>query len=609
MSPASIRSLSARSAAAIAVAALSISPAAAQNFGVAFSIDSNSTNVGVFDSGQGLFISASDVLFAPAPSRIPALGPLLPPSINIKGGLPSGAAPHLAIGTHGACYGVPGGGGCPDEVDALDLGTAIMLLPGQPFLGVYFSTDNYATGLGFGSPPSIATEGPVGDLQCDVLVDMGLGAAMPLAPLAAANLGSIAVLDGNGMVSGSGFVNPGLGLREPWIPGLPSDNVDALAFTSVPNSSTPFIYPAGGVRFSMDSGFVDPLTGVANTGSAAVNGFVGGDVLWQAAANTPALVWAPAVMLGLDLAGPDTDDVDAIVVWSNSTPGFQPSQQPFDWAGGPSDMLLFSVRRGSAVIGMPDSIFGLPINPGDILTTPLAPANGGVSPFPGIFVAAENLGLGAVGAGRITASPLAIGDELDALDLSRGLFDCDNNGVDDSVDLANGTHTDFNGNGIPDICEPPFFTSFCHCQSPLGPCGNNDPTAGCQNSTGQGALMTPSGSNSVVADNLVLTTTQMPTNVACLMFTSSNLGAPIPFFDGRRCLYGPLARFNIANTGAGGQVVYGPGLVNFSVTNFPVFNWFTSGSTFGFQTWYRDPTGPCAQFSNLSNAVSVLFIP
>ncbi|MEZ5975726.1 MAG: hypothetical protein R3E96_13060 [Planctomycetota bacterium] len=50
-------------------------------------------------------------------------------------------------------------------------------------------------------------------------------------------------------------------------------------------------------------------------------------------------------------------------------------------------MLLFSVRRGSWVIGQPDSIFGIPIEEGDILTTPLPTAMGGVSPFPGIFIA------------------------------------------------------------------------------------------------------------------------------------------------------------------------------------------------------------------------------
>ena len=41
-------------------------------------------------------------------------------------------------------------------------------------------------------------------------------------------------------------------------------------------------------------------------------------------------------------------------------------------------MLVFSVRRGSAVIGLPDSIFGLPIEE-DLLVPPIPVA----SPFPG----------------------------------------------------------------------------------------------------------------------------------------------------------------------------------------------------------------------------------
>jgi len=598
-----------RSAWWIAAAALCSGAAHAQNYGVAYSIDWQSTTVGVIDSSLGLFISPSDVLYPPAPFRTPQFGPLPPPTINIKGGVPSGPAPHLALLTHPGCYGAIGGTPCPAEVDALDLGNAPPILPNQPFPGIHFSTDGWAFGIGAGAPPSIATEGPVGDLQCDVLVDLGLGVAAPLAPFFGANIGSISTLDGDGLTSGSGYVGKGLGLREPWFPGALSDNLDALAFTPVPPVGGNPYYPATGVYFSLDSSFPDPLTGSLNLGTALLNGFVGGDVLHQTAPNLPATVYAPAISLGLDIAGLDTDDLDALVIWENGTPGFQPSQQPFDWAGGATDMVLFSVRRGSAVVGMPDSIFGLPINPGDILTTPKSFFAGGVSPFPGILIAAENLGLGAFGPGRTQISPIALGDELDALDIVGVLNDCNGNGIDDAIDIANNTATDYNSNGVPDSCEPPFFTSFCFCPPAFAPCGNFDLNAGCRNSTGQGALLTPSGTNSVGADNLVLTTTQMPTNKQCINFCSQNLSGPIPFYDGLRCLQGPLGRFNIQNTGAFGQVSYGPGLVNYSVNNFPVFNWFIQGSTFGFQTWYRDPGGPCNQFANLSNAVSVLFIP
>jgi hypothetical protein len=181
-----------------------------------------------------------------------------------------------------------------------------------------------------------------------------------------------------------------------------------------------------------------------------------------------------------------------------------PSMFPYDWAGGGTDMLLFSVRRGSAVVGMPDSIFGIPIEPGDILTTPLAPAMGGVSPFPGILIAAENLGLATK---RSMGVPY--GDELDALDTERlAFFDCNGNGREDALDIALGSSNDNNNNGIPDECELIVKYS-CYCPAP-GVCGNPDPSAGCRNSTGAGALLTATGTSSVTADNLILTTTQAP---------------------------------------------------------------------------------------------------
>jgi hypothetical protein len=105
-------------------------------------------------------------------------------------------------------------------------------------------------------------------------------------------------------------------------------------------------------------------------------------------------------LLGLDLGGFDTDDLDALI---------------FDDADGtatltPPDTIYFSVRRGSAVIGAPDSAFGVPIEEGDVLTIPTGP---GLPPA--LFIAAEVMGLGTVRSG--TAGPFGA-DEVDALDLN-----------------------------------------------------------------------------------------------------------------------------------------------------------------------------------------------
>ena len=130
-------------------------------------------------------------------------------------------------------------------------------------------------------------------------------------------------------------------------------------------------------------------------------------------------MYAPAPVLGLDLVGgPDSDDLDALMIWENQMPGFQPSQGAYDWILFPNnvDMLFFSVRVGSAVIGMPDSRFGIPIEPGDILGPPLPTFAGGVSPFPSLWIPAEDLGLG-VSVLRGGGAPF--GDDMDALDFSR----------------------------------------------------------------------------------------------------------------------------------------------------------------------------------------------
>ncbi|MHC4994577.1 MAG: hypothetical protein ACYTGQ_05925 [Planctomycetota bacterium] len=144
----------------------------------------------------------------------------------------------------------------------------------------------------------------------------------------------------------------------------------------------------GRVYFSLDSQFPDPLEGLpANTGTAAINGFVGGDVLQTIPGVAGPFPYALAGMLGLDLQGPDTDDLDALALWDTNVIGeFEPN----------IDQILFSVRRGSAVIGAPDSRFGFPIEPGDVLSLP-----------------AESLGLAARGflGGQFGS------DELDALDV------------------------------------------------------------------------------------------------------------------------------------------------------------------------------------------------
>ncbi|MCC7012313.1 MAG: hypothetical protein IT454_07125 [Planctomycetes bacterium] len=600
-----------RLSAARAVGWVSVALAAAsgtargQGLGIHFSVDQHSPSLGAADSWIGLPIGEGDVLGPAAPARTPAFGPLARPSMLLASGAPSGPLAHLDLALHATCMGHAAGAPCPIEVDALDFGLAQPLQVGELVRGrLYFSVDRFAHGLGSSGP--LASEAPLHDLAADVLVDLGLGPLFgPLAPFSAAQPGAACAVDGDGQASASGAIALGLGLIE-GPNALPGDDLDALALSHAVAAPAGW-FPSDGAFLSLASSFADPLSGQPGNGSAAAHGFVGGDVLRRASPTAPLGVWASATQLGLDLvAGPDSDDLDALIVWNNSTPGFQPSQVPFDWHNGASDMLLFSVRRGSALVGQPDSIFGLPIQPGDVLTTPLA---GGASPFPGILIACENLGLAALGLGRVGA-PFAFGDELDALELApSALRDCNGNGVEDAVDIASGASADINNNGVPDECEPPSWSVFCQCAAPLGPCGNHYALGGCRNSSGLGAQIAPGGSSSVTADDLVLHVLHLPPAKSGLTFVSAAMGSPTPFFDGRRCVQSPVSRFPLQTSSPAGQMTLGPGLAQFAAAHFAPSHAFLPGASLGFQTWYRDAGGPCAHGSNLSSALRVNFTP
>jgi len=508
---------------------------------------------------------------------------------------------HLGLAQHAACVGHMGGTPCGIELDAVCMGKAELIQPNQPIRHLYLSVDADAVGMMLPAAPSIVSEAPLGESAADMFVSLALGPG-PLAPFGTPMPGSTAVLDGNGVQGASAFRYRGLGLREPTFPGaaLPTsgDNLDALA-SWLPLAQN---WPLTGVFFSLDGALIDPWTGIPGSNSAVAHGFVGGDVLVTPIPNMPPLLYAPANQLGLDQFGPNTDDLDALVICENNVPGWQRALSPYDWIFG-QDLLLFSVRRGSAVIGRPDSIFGLPISEGDVLVPPVP---GGLSPMPGIFIAAENLGLATVRQGMFLRN-----DELDALELPTSpFFDCNGNGVEDSLEIRIGGSPDLNNDGIPDACNPPIlYGKFCFCPAPMGPCGNDDANAGCKNSTGVGATLTPSGSTSVAADDLVLTTAQMPINKQLFLMLSGNFLAPAPFADGRRCLAGPISRFAPKNSGAIGSATYGPGLAALTVASFPAVNWIVPGAVLGFQSWYRDPTGPCGNGSNLSNAVRATFVP
>ena len=564
------------------VAAMAAGTSNAQAQTTLFSVDWRSASVGMPDSGGGVPMTAGDML-TPA-AGMTMLGPLAAPTIAFPNG-PGGL--FLTPG----CIGVPGGMPCHVEVDAFSLGFDGMfdptgIRPGQ----IHFSTDEYAVGMG-PVPPNLMSENPVGDSAGDVMLNTRVMPGAPLPP--GPSLGHRGIHDGDGLFSGSGFAYPGLGLIEPAFPvALPArggDNLDAV------DNIGPGPGVIGPNYFSLDGTFVDPITGFPNTGSAAFHGFTGADVLVSNPFFGGPGMFAPAPLLGLNLAG--QDDLDALILNENGDGIFQPSLSPYDWGPGGTDMLLFSVRRGSAVIGMPDSIFGIPIEEGDILTTPLAPGLGGVSAFPGIFVAAETLG---INTSRSTG--VLFGDDVTALDSVDYLIkDCDSDGIEDVVAIANGMVPDVNMNGIPDPCEVTFSCT------PL------------PNSTSMTTLLTGALTGSP-GTGLHLEATQGPPSQFGYFLIGTGLQSPgVIVGSGRLCLAtampNMIGRYNvpgpmnsIGQFDAAGvlQNLVGTSTVGsgFDVpTMNPVGGMIMAGQTWHFQLWHRD----LPMTSNFSNFLTWTF--
>jgi hypothetical protein len=549
-------------AAAIAlVGAASAPQAAAQT--IAFSIDYTGLTVSAPDCA-GVAITEGDILVPATPGATPAYGPLPSPCILIPGG-PGG----LGLAGFLLCAGHPPGTPCAIEVDALSFGRDHPVQPIFAPAGTYaFSVDECSTGVpGTPRPAAVWTEAPFGDASADVFSDGGLPPGPLGFPAPAIPPGHVGLIDGNGLPSGSAWVYPGLGLVEPDFPlAVDGDDVDAI---DLDNPAGAVLFP---VYFSVDGNTLNPCTALPRTGTAFANGVAPGDVLITAAPGGPPAVYAPAAALGLDLLGAGTDDLDALALWENGVPGFQPSPGPYVWGmGAGPDMLLFSVARGSAVVGAPDSLTGTPIEPGDILIPPVA---GGLSPFPAIFVAGEWLGLATA---RVGLAP----DDLDALDTR--------------------------------FC-PEAGTPFCFGDgsgTPC-PCGNFGlPGNGCDHSFGfGGGNLTGGGKPHVAADTLVLTASNLPPTTTILFFQAAASAGPFGavFGDGLLCTAGPVRRLG-ARVTAGGTASWGgpAGTPPISIGGaLP-----PAGGTRYYQGWYRNqaPAFCTPSRFNLTNGYAVTWVP
>ncbi len=146
-------------------------------------------------------------------------------------------------------------------------------------------------------------------------------------------------------------------------------------------------------------------------------------------------------------------------------------------------------------------------------------------------------------------------------------------------------------------------------QNTACPCGNdNDGSvagglSGCANgsSTG-GAALDVTGTASIAADDLVLSTEGLVPNQPGLYFqgvNAINSGAGVTFGDGLRCAGGGVIRLDVA-------VANSSGISTTAGTSISTRGLVAAGDTLRYQLWYRDPAGsPCGTSFNLSNGYEI----
>ncbi len=150
------------------------------------------------------------------------------------------------------------------------------------------------------------------------------------------------------------------------------------------------------------------------------------------------------------------------------------------------------------------------------------------------------------------------------------------------------------------------FGTFAAC-----PCANGGAAGhGCANSVDAGgAELTLSGQPFVTADTLVLHGTGM-TNGTALYFqgsTQAGGGAGVPFYDGLRCVSGPVLRLGIRSNSGGTSSVPEPGGASLSSRGLLP----PAGGMRHYQVLYRDlaPAYCTPALANTSNALSVHWLP
>ena len=135
------------------------------------------------------------------------------------------------------------------------------------------------------------------------------------------------------------------------------------------------------------------------------------------------------------------------------------------------------------------------------------------------------------------------------------------------------------------------------------PCGNAGSSGqGCANDTGQGASLDSTGSNSLSADDLVLSASQLTPGPG-LFFQGNNAingSNGNAFGDGLRCAGGSVKRLEVQFANSANS------FTTSTTISISTAGAASAGQTKRYQYWYRDSgTSPCSSLFNLSNGYEI----
>ncbi|TDJ70863.1 MAG: hypothetical protein E2O39_09345 [Planctomycetota bacterium] len=123
------------------------------------------------------------------------------------------------------------------------------------------------------------------------------------------------------------------------------------------------------------------------------------------------------------------------------------------------------------------------------------------------------------------------------------------------------------------------------------------------NSTGAVSTISASGSDSISANDLVLTAGNMPDQPG--IFIAGPAAGQIPFFNGFLCIdVNGLQRFSDAATASGGVITEAVDLATSAPGGLNVM----AGSSYFFQRWYRDPAAGGGN-ANFSDGIEIAYTP